>query len=391
MHSYDAIKDLKPRMVEKFLALTGWNKEEERADVSQLWINHERNAQIFLPLDDTYRDFGARFSEALRGISIIHQLRGEALGLEIMSAGSDILLLRADQATVDGTIPLLEAQRLLDGAQKLVTSAACTTINPRASIKGRRPNRVNDFVEDSVRMGHTLRGSFALSIFATIDERSEGGASDTKAEAAEKRPRPFARQVFSNLASALNASNGLLRNDQWSQESLNIAVKSGVSAELLESLEEMAKNGGFRSLDMRFKWSPLEPTTESEVTFERTTIHREAIDRAEPIVESLKRKALTKPTSMIGHVTRLERDPYDKTGIAVIEGVFNVPEITSRTLRVPLAGGQYRAAIRAHSQRFPVVVEGVIEKSGRSYETIGRVKFRKALDDNSATSNSSAT
>lgn len=105
MHSYDAIKDLKPRMVEKFLALTGWNKEEERADVSQLWINHERNAQIFLPLDDTYRDFGARFSEALRGISIIHQLRGEALGLEIMSAGSDILLLRADQATVDGTIP----------------------------------------------------------------------------------------------------------------------------------------------------------------------------------------------------------------------------------------------------------------------------------------------
>lgn len=62
-----------------------------------------------LPHDRQLRDYSRRFGESLDTLAEFTGLEGEALALEVVSARKDVFLLRADQLTLDGSIPFLEA------------------------------------------------------------------------------------------------------------------------------------------------------------------------------------------------------------------------------------------------------------------------------------------
>lgn len=361
--------DLTPRTVETFLAVTGWHLETRREGHSALWaLDDDRGeASLMLPYDTSFRDFQQRFRDALSIISDVHGVTGDALGLEVASASADILLVRADQFMDDGTIPLSEAKSLILGAQKMILAAACSTIAPKPSYPGRKPKAAADFMADSVRMGHTMRGSFVLTIFARLPVEASSDAHDgTSAE--EDEIVPYPRQVMSQLRSALGTLDDVA-SDRVAL-STDEVVSSGVSAELCQSLEDMTEFEGLRSLDLSFRWSASIPAPTFNDPIERVenpnrvVLRRDQLPRVTQTRETLRTKFAPTTDTVLGQVVRLERAEGKDDGIVIVEGFVGKER---RRVRVPLTGATYASAVRAHEARTPVVMSGQITREGKSY------------------------
>lgn len=369
--------DLTPQSVAKFLATTGWERIRESSGVMSIWES-ETGASLMLPEDPTFLDFEPRLEEALGVISRTHNVRGQALFLEIASASSDILLLRSRSDVKNGSIPIAEAESLLQGARKMLTAAALAAVSPKANFGPARPAAVKEFIADDVRMGHTLRGSFVITILTRLDDddqetnpASAVGRGDLSNPADESRAIPtdawdspiemsFNRRVMTTLANGLSAAVEVLSHESLS---LDEAIESGMSAQLLDSIVQMSGASGDRRIGTQFKWSPshLAPPPSVPRSIELPYIERERS-------EHLKKRLRTRPAldfdQVIGPVVRLERSADDALGVAVVDG--NVGRERKR-VRVELPPSIYAVATSAHDSRVSVVAEGKISFEKGSY------------------------
>lgn len=397
-------EDLSPSAVEAFLRVRGWQQIQHRDGLFSIWESIAQDASVMLPYDNSYRDFKARLNDALYTIADIYHIKtGEDLALEIASARSDILLLRADQETVDGSIPLSEAQNLLAGVKLMLTAAACSAIRPRANNRGRRPSAVNDFIAEEVRMGHTMRGSFVLTIFARHDgSRTEelpapasAGDREIQAGAASalepsdgltaSQPRKLApisaeqpvlgtytRRVMTTLASGLEAASELLADSPVVE--LDDAIQRGASEELIRSLGTMTLHPGVRALDMSFRWSPAQPRPD---VASRLILRRPNPQRIQNVSEALRRQPVVRQDDLFGYVVRLERAEGQNVGVVVVDGHLGR---TRRRVIMRLSGRDYRTAIRAHDERRAILARGTVTLENRSWWLTGAVTVRLSLE-----------
>ena len=294
-------EDLTPASVELFLRTTGWRRTQFRDGVSAIWENSAADASLMLPYNQAYRDYRPRLKEALATIATVHGIGLDALPIEIASASSDILFLRADQSAAGGSIPLREAQALLDGVSRMMLAAACSAIRPKASNPGRRPAAAHEFVRHGLRMGHTLRDGFVMTILARHDDaylplepervalgEAEGLRLEAPAPARIRLDRddsePFSRRVMATLATGLEAVRELL--DPKEDISLDTAVDRGASLELVESVGRMAAQDAVSALDLAFLWSPSQQV-QPDVP-QRIVVPRPDPERVDHVSESLK-------------------------------------------------------------------------------------------------------
>lgn len=128
-----------PWSVSGYLAVSGW--ELRAADAaSEVWILQDgknRRAQVFLPLDSTYVDFPERFDTALRRLCRVYDWDSFQLASSILTARSDLLYIRADQDIRYDSIPLKQAEQLIQGTSKMMSSAAWATLEKRANYSGK--------------------------------------------------------------------------------------------------------------------------------------------------------------------------------------------------------------------------------------------------------------
>lgn len=379
--------NLTPRTLSSYLGAAGWQLQNASA-VSQTWTLEDAGtatADLLLPLDNSFVDFEDRFNAALRRLCRVYDWDYQQLVTSILSTRSDFFLVRADQATPDGSIPLRQAEQLVGGTLDMLTAAAWASIEPRPLFVGRRPNSVRNFVEDDLRMGHTQRGSFVITVLARLDEDEEIGLDAVERESFESlrefddavpaptvaRIPPFQRRVMSTLASGLVATKEAAR--ERTALALDEAIARGVSANLCESLEGMTKFQGLRTLDLSFMWAIAEQVAPPSA--ERVLIGRNEIPRLGELSQRLRQKPPQSRESLYGQVTRLERAEENDEGIVTVRGVTG--RSTRRQARLHLEGRRYDAAIRAHRSRLPVVVTGVMERRGNMY-WLSEVDFQAA-------------
>lgn len=321
-----------------------------------------------LPYDAAFRDYSTRLRDALLTIADVYRISsGEELALRIASARNDILLIRADQETFDGSIPLLEAQELLAGIQLMLTAAACSAIRPRARNRGRRPDAVKEFLAQEVRMGHALREGFAFTILARHDDSRAEELPETSD--GKTVLRTYTRRVTTTLASGLAAAHELLKEP--SGIDLDDAVERGASVELIDSLEKMSSHPGLQALDISFYWSPIQPRP-GEVAG-RVILRRPHLQRIGQVRETLSSKQVIEQDEVRGQVVRLERAEDQEEGIVVIDDYLGR---TRRRVKVRLSGEDYRTAIRAHEERRPIVATGEVTLEKRSLWLTGPVEVR---------------
>jgi len=333
-----------------------------------------------VPYDKDLRDYPQRFEEALAALSTLTNLEGEPLVLEIVSARKDVFLVRSDQETPDGSIPFVEARRLINGVEVMLKSAAASTLRPRASTAGPKARLVTNFFEDDVRMGHTMRGSFVMTVLAADAELEKKRYADwlvrrqtqnmdlppvEEPAAASEVPaqmQSFSRRVMSHLATGLATAEQILRTDDRSV-SLERAVDAGVTLQMLESVRSMTSSDVVRSLDMSFRWSRQEPLDLD--TPSRITMNRQESAATPAFIERIRKQPDVLQDAVTGQVVRLERADGAADGQVVIDGHVGDDR---RKVRVPLSGASYRAALAAHEAHTPIRVTGTLVRKERGWK-----------------------
>lgn len=367
-------KLLEPREVASYLAASGWELEQQRGTASEVWrlpSSTDRTTRLLLPRDPDYADFRARMEDALRLLRAVNEFTPEQLQIRILQTRADVFYVRADQSTTDGTIPLKQAEDLVVGARKLCWAAASSTVKPRVKILGRQSKEVSDFLNEDLRMAHTQRGSFVITVLTRLDDPEvttvepedlpQGGPGARHEDLIEVVLPSFQRRVMTTLSRGLTSAARSASTADL--DGLLDGVDRGAGADLYAALDSMTGYSGLRTLDLSFDWAPAEPQTfdvDQEIVFTR-----DEIPQLKSAKEQLTRAPDIEHDSITGQVVRLERGEEQDEGVITITGV--VGRGTKRNVRLMLHGKEYAAAVTAHRRRQPVTCVGDLEKKGREY------------------------
>jgi hypothetical protein len=390
MRSSETLDDyaeiLNPSSVAQFLATQRWSCHTDRA-FAQLWVGPaamgDTVRSVVLPRDPNFADFGRRWAEAVENISSIFGYRVSDLAEQVAAIHADLLFVRVDQSMSDGTIPLQQAAKLLQNIDVMIRSAALAAYNPLHTGRGRIPDTVKDFLSDEVRMGHTKKGSFIITVAARLDEvdnqplRSaqqahHGPADEVGNTGAESAPMPsFTRQVMSTLSRTLEATKRhVSKGDDFVD--LESAVKTGLRLPLVEALRSIGEADGLKSVEMSFEWAASEPA-ENDLPV-HIKLSRKSLSKLPQVEERLRRIEPDRAETIVGPVVELKRSEDLPTAADSGEVVIRADiDGKSRKVTVPLEGSDYDWAIRAHRAKQPYVVSGILGKKGRSWRLVDDV------------------
>jgi hypothetical protein len=367
--------------VEQFLASESWSCEGPQRG-GRVWrspsLDNIRGKALFVPVDKTYVDYSLRLQEAIGGLSRHLGVELSQLTDKILSARADIFFVRLDQNTLDGTIPLSQATDLIHSIEKMVRAAATTAANPRHSHVGKLPRGVNHFMEHDVRMGHTRKGSFIITVVARLDDedaehlpqatpQEQAQVAETSDEMDKSQPMPYTRRVMTTLSRGLQAVHRHVDKGSSQYLSLDEALDEGVSLPLVRALRDIGSAETLKNLDMSFQWSPCKPVALDVVN--SIVLNRSELMELPSVEEKLKRKIAPVTETIMGQVASLERglpsEDGEDNGVAVLSADVRG---NLRRVRVPLTGDDYVWAIIAHHQKLVYSVEGTLTKKGRSWE-----------------------
>ncbi|SDF67813.1 hypothetical protein SAMN05216553_102623 [Lentzea fradiae] len=340
---------LTPLAVQQYLAANDWQLEAQVPDVRQIWRLRDE-ARVMLPLATDYVDFAQRFRDTLRALATVYDWDPGRLAEKITATRADLFFVRFDQLMIDGTLPFRQAEKALDGLFKMMKAAATSADDPMHSHRGRRSSTVTDFLDEDIRLGHTKRGSFVFTVVTRLGEPLPVNEQDGG------RVAPFPRRVMETLATGLSAARDLSLS--WDPHAVERAVERGLSANLVESLQDLTEADSLRELDLSFDWAASEPPP--DVPTSRIVVNRDAIVGLPRVRERLvRREEPPRTETVVGQVRSLTReepngDDQEETTIVLSAEVRG----RTRKIHVPLTGDDYEWAIFAHRRKLPFTVTG---------------------------------
>jgi hypothetical protein len=298
----------------------------------------------------------------------------------IAAIQADLFFVRLDQVRDGETIPLKQAEATIDALYEMVKAAAISAAAPgRSQRGGRLPNLASSFLEGDVRLGHTKRGSFVFTVVTRLNRPSETSSSipqgtDTAvADIADM----FPRRVMETLARGLETTRDLAQGK--SAVTVDQAIQSGVSAGLLESLEEIAEPEGLRSLELSFLWAATEvkPDVGTEpIKLEHTDVTQLARVRE----ELLRKEEPSHRETLVGMVKSLARDDESlesgDSGSVVISAEVNGRK---RNVHLTLSGRDHAQAIECYRQRLPLIVTGDLVFERQAWRLVGPIEVGPSI------------
>ncbi|WP_244942367.1 hypothetical protein [Streptomyces seoulensis] len=320
-----------------------------------------------IPLATDFVDFTPRFVDALESLGHIHDWDAGQLLERVIATRADLFFVRLDQEMLDGTIPFQQAEKTLQAILKIMKAAATTAADPHHPHRGRRPAMVNEYLDEDIRLGHTKRGSFVFTVVSRL-----GDVSPEPIDGRDRRTVPFPRQVMETLARGIETTKRLTQS--WDQKSLSSPSSVGLSAGLVESLEEMSQPEHLRSLDLSFEWAAAE--RKPDVGLATIMLDRDLIVELPRVREQLlRREEPVRRETLVGPVKSLARDDSTpgegETATAIVAA-----EVNGKTLRVhvPLVGDDHGWAIMAYERQLPFTVTGDLSYERRAWRLTGHIE-----------------
>jgi hypothetical protein len=116
-----------------YLHARGWREEGRLGDKALILVRdaHGESFEILLPLREDIGDYLARMAEAVHVLAEVEQRAETSILADLSVAGSDVIRVRAMEASHDGTIPLLGGVALYTEAREVLLAAACAAQSPR--------------------------------------------------------------------------------------------------------------------------------------------------------------------------------------------------------------------------------------------------------------------
>ncbi len=318
---------------------------------------HEgRTWEILVPHRDTIGGYAENMAESVAVLAAVEERSELDVFYDLAATGADVIQVRSVNGRARESLSLRRSAGMLNDAYRMLEAGARAAEKPRAIYRGKLSADVAEYL-DSV---HPLPGyaqGYALTLHSPVPvgfERQEDLGDDFHA--------PFSRLVTIKLAQGLRHSSEALErvvsNDTL--EPFRESVDSGVSANLCDSLAELAKQGNGVAIDLT--WAGVRPSNVPDSSFRFSPASADILMEA---AKSLRRREPSYDEQIVGLVVRLEKEPPEFEGKATIASVWD-----GRLTRMNVEFEQelYDAVISAFRDHTEVSLDGDVHPSGRGYE-----------------------
>ena len=315
-----------------------------------------RTWEILVPHRDTIGGYAENMAESVAVLASVEERSELDVFYDLAATGADVIQVRSVNGKARESMSLRQSAGMLNDAYRMLEAGARAAEKPRAIYRGKLSADVAEYL-DSV---HALPGyaqGHALTLHSPVPvgfERQEDLGDDFHA--------PFSRLVTIRLAQGLQHSSEALErvvsNDTL--EPFREAVDSGVSANLCDSLAELAKQGNGIAIDLT--WAGVRPSNVPDSSFRFSPTSADILMEA---AKSLRRREPSYDEQIIGLVVRLEKEPPDFEGKATIASVWD-----GRLTRMHVEFEQeaYDIVISAFRSQTEVSLDGDVHPLGRGYE-----------------------
>lgn len=360
-----ALRSVSPDALTAYVVSEGWQKQEVFGGHSDVYYSNDR-PEIILPRSSSLADYPQVVSDLLRRISDVVQLSELALYRDIVTANRDVIRVRAKAHADDGTVLIPDGVKLINSAQEMILSAACSVKEPKSVYRAGGNKEATDYV-GRVRLGQTEHGSFIITLLTPVIPPPIGEQTIIEFEGVKNTEdydkAPIERKVTLRLASALKAvKEATERTASGSPRAFEATVLEGVSANLCDSLIGLVEP--FGALDIGFSWARTRPTH----------IRREVIqfsDNDVPILREASRVFRSKEpqndVELHGFIGVLKRGEEETDGTVTMRTTV---EDRTQSVSVKLSQNDYHKAVQAHDKKAAVTLVGDLERKGQCWHLL---------------------
>ena len=359
MSTPGSVESVSPSQLAVWLRARGWKVEGELAGKYTRYIRDINGApwEVEVPFSSRLRDYPRRLVEALEILGEAEQLSRAGLLLEIQSTHLDLVRFRIEgESTRRGRVPIEDAPMLHQQVRDLILAAASAAVEPRAAFPGRKPAKAVDFLR-SLRVAPSEVGSYVLTIESPVSPALQTGVFDGEADP------PFERKAIQTLARALSATEEAVRKGgaALDLDPFVEAVEAGSSANLYEALANMLHpfEGALLETSVSFGVVRPAPAPVMSARFEA-----ESVPVLREAARVLKDREPIPDFELEGLVVSLTSEDSTRGGTMVVLGPVDG---RLRRVRVEVGPVDYEQAMKAHSERRVVSVEGDLQP-GRGLE-----------------------
>ncbi len=315
-----------------------------------------RSWEILVPHRDTIGGYAENMAESVKVLSAVEERSELDVFYDLSAAGADVIHMRSVNGKAREALSLRQTAGMLSDAYRMLEAGARSAETPRAAHRGRQSANVAEYL-DRVRPLPGYSQGYALTLHSPVPvgfDRQEDLGDDFHA--------PFARQVTAKLAQGLRHTSDALESviSTDTLEPFKEWVESGVSANLCDSVADLAKRGDGVVIDLT--WAGVRPANEPDSHFQFSS------DSADILVEAAKSFRQREPSyneRIVGLVVRLEKEPNEFDGKATIASVWDGYLIR---MNVEFEQAVYDAVISAFRDQAQVTLDGDVHPAGRSYE-----------------------
>lgn len=325
----------------------GWTILPE-AIQDRIYVFHNETfprRQITIPMDDTASDYCDAISIAVGKISELHKISVQKIIVSIQALHDDTIRVGvASERSNDKTIPLSFASSLIQSAQQMLLSSACTVLKPQAYHPRLTRSEAQQLIEHT-RFGHTEPGSFVLKISCPVN------AMDIQGFLPDGPSMPFVRRTTLALKKGLRSLVDSLETDTL--DTLVDRVKSEptpiLSSNLCEAVTRLYDNEIRNKINLSFSWAIGYQLPAEDMGSDAIKIQPDYFPRIEEVRRELRAVERHRDDTFIGTVESLDGEMSDdgrRSGNVTIQLLLRDGEAVRA--RVSLSADEYDQALVAH-------------------------------------------
>ena len=358
-YDIEIIDRITPFHFKSYLREHGWRITEEIMDKA---IILEKDGMVALvPLRVELKDYTSRIYDLIQNLLDVENRPLEAIITDLLNTDTDILRITAFKGDAQASLPLEDAAKLIQRSLDLVSAVAQSIVNPRPVFQSRRHKLVDDFLAQ-LRMGHTEKGSFTVTLQAPVSPRFDIKIPSLFEEEPTVEEEPFARQVMLKLCNVVSMTGEIANKGEIPPES----IQKGISANFCEALSDIVEVCGIGGAYLGMSWASVRPVHEKLRVRDSFSIKRATATELKSIGTALRQKAPETNVEIQGLVVLLESEGNDwqQNGgtIEVQDMMTDCPRIVS----IKVNPENYAKALKAHTALREIHLNGNLEKSGKS-------------------------
>lgn len=304
----------------------GWNEVSEGA-AGWMWKHTAagEDARKIAIVRDLANDSRA-FHGVVQRLAAAHGTPTAEVERTLRMWRTDVTLLRAaNDIEIAETIPLTAGAIMVESARLMYRCSATAAIRLRPEISGGY-SKIGDDISNTVRMGHTERGSYVIPVYVKLSDPEEvvddeqppfeglERKSVSAVESAERRMTRTFAQAMQAIHDHVVTPEHLPRTDE-----VMGLVSAGVTREFVSAISRVLAEDAVAEFETRFEWASSQPTPARIV--KSVSVPAAAQEKLIETVRILKRSKQREFNVMTGPIVTVSKFPDDPTVYATIKTV----------------------------------------------------------------------